>query len=207
MEKELRIILNTFFREFQYSFGSASPEKDREVAYRNAISALKSSESGENTHEKLIGILSAYCGEKGDSEGAVDTLLRLENELLQIKTALFSVLRNNSKHRRKSSESVPKEPEGLREILEYYFARQLSEDFPKLGMKYANEVSIDKAISQIKSLLMKKIEEAMPKEREVEVDHIVSQIRGHGDDGNYEMGYNKCISDTTSKMKTMVEGL
>ena len=36
---------------------------------------------------KLCGILSAYCGETGKSEGAVDTLLRLEDELMKYRRA------------------------------------------------------------------------------------------------------------------------
>lgn len=36
----------------------------------------------EKTLDEIIGILRAYCGEKGNNEGAVDTLLRLEDELL-----------------------------------------------------------------------------------------------------------------------------
>jgi hypothetical protein len=49
----------------------------------DCLSALLSLPSSDKTYEGLIGILRAYCGEAGASEGAVDTLLRLEDELLK----------------------------------------------------------------------------------------------------------------------------
>jgi len=44
----------------------------------------------DSTYEELISILSAYCGESGNNEGAVDTLLRLEDELMKHRRNLAS---------------------------------------------------------------------------------------------------------------------
>ena len=56
-----------------------SPEELLNKGYR----PLEPKEKKNETYEKLVSILFAYCGEKGNSEGAVDTLLRLEDELLK----------------------------------------------------------------------------------------------------------------------------